>query len=80
MMTKFFYIVDHYIPFPSSEYGGIWNVVAESDDECFDLIIKKDDGDFNSQYYSNLRDNILKSRKFALADDVESKIVEEFTT
>ena len=28
-MTKFFYIVDHYVPFPSSEYGGIWNVIAE---------------------------------------------------
>ena len=38
MMTKFFYIVDHYVPFPSSEYGGIWNVIAENDDECFDLI------------------------------------------
>ena len=33
MMTKFFYIVDHYVPFPSSEYGGIWNVIAEDDDE-----------------------------------------------
>jgi hypothetical protein len=32
-MTKFFYIVDHYVPFPSSEYGGIWNVIAEDDDE-----------------------------------------------
>lgn len=79
-MTKFFYIVDHYVPFPSSEYGGIWNVIAESSEECFDLIVDEDDDDFNSQYYSNLRDNILKSRKFALADDVESKIVEEFTT
>ncbi len=79
-MTKFFYIVDHYVPFPSSEYGGIWNVIAASSEECFDLIVDEDDDDFNSQYYSNLRDNILKSRKFALADDVESKIVEEFTT
>ena len=49
-MTKFFYIVDHYVPFPSSEYGGIWNVIAEDDDECFDLITSADDGDFNSQY------------------------------
>jgi|TARA_Y100001937_G_scaffold88311_1_gene119416 hypothetical protein len=79
-MTKFFYIVDHYVPFPSSEYGGIWNVIAEDDDECFDLITGADDGDFNSKFYGNLRENILKSRTYALAEDLESKIVEEFTT
>ena len=79
-MTKFFYIVDHYVPFPSSEYGGIWNVIASTSEECFDLITNEDDGDFNSQYYSNLRDNILKSSKFALADNVESKVVEGFIT
>jgi hypothetical protein len=80
MSQKFFYIVDHYVPFPSSEYGGIWNVIAENDDECFDLITAEDDGDWNSQYYSNLRENILKSMTFALAEDVESQVVEEFTT
>ena len=80
MMTKFFYIVDHYVPFPSSEYGGVWNVIAENDDECFDLITSRDEGDFNSKYYGNLRENILKSRTFALAEDLESNIVEEFTT
>lgn len=80
MAQKFFYIVDHYVPFPSSEYGGIWNVIAENDDECFDLITEVDEGDWNSQYYSNLRENILKSTTFALAEDVESRVVEEFTT
>jgi len=79
-MTKFFYIVDHYVPFPSSEYGGIWNVIAEDDDECFDLITNTDEGDFNSQYYGNLRENILKSRTYALSEDLESQVVEEFTT
>ena len=79
-MTKFFYIVDHYVPFPSSEYGGLWNVIAEDDDECFDLITGTDDGDFNSKYYGNLRENILKSRTYALSEDLESQVVEEFTT
>ncbi|MAG49861.1 hypothetical protein CMO86_09520 [Candidatus Woesearchaeota archaeon] len=80
MMTqKYFYIVDHFVPFPSSEYGGVWNVIAESDEDCFNLITDSDDG-FNQQYYGNLRENILKSRTYALAEDVESTIVEEFTT
>ena len=75
-----FYIVDHYVPFPSSEYGGIWNVIAQDDNECSDLITSADEGDFNSQYYAHLRENILKSRTYALSEDLESKIVEEFTT
>ena len=28
-MTKFFYIVDHFVPFPTSEYGGVWNVMLK---------------------------------------------------
>ena len=79
-MTKFFYIVDHYVPFPTSEYGGVWGVMAASDEECFDLITDADDGDFNSQYYGHLRENILNSRTYALAEDLDSKIVEEFIT
>ena len=79
-MTKLFYIVDHYVPFPSSEYGGIWNVIAEDDNECFDLISSADEGDFNSQYYAHLRENILNSRTYALSENLDSKIVEEFIT
>ena len=79
MAQKFLYIVDHFIPFPSSEYGGIWNVVAESDDDCFDLITNED-GEMNSQYYNRLRENIMKAPTYALAEDLESCIVEQFTT
>jgi hypothetical protein len=79
MATKFLYIVDHFCNFPRSEYGGIWNVIAEDDDECFDLIKDHDDG-FNEEYYVNLREKVVNAQKFALAEDVESAIVEEFTT
>ena len=80
MAQKFFYIVDHYVPFPSSEYGGVWNVIAEDDDECFDLISNEDDGNFYEKYYSDLRENIMNARTFVLAEDVESTVVESFTT
>jgi len=80
MAQKFLYIVDHYIPFPSSEYGGLWNVIAENDNECFDLIAAEDDGNFYEQYYTTLRENVLSARTYALAEDVESGIVESFTT
>ena len=66
MAPKFLYVVDHFVPFPTSEYGGIWNVVAEHDDECFDLIVDEDGG-FNEQYYNRLRENIMKAPTFQLA-------------
>ena len=80
MTQKFLYIVQHYVPFPASEYGGVWNVIAEDDDECFDLISAEDDGNFYEKYYSDLKENILNAVTFALAEDVESGVVESFTT
>jgi hypothetical protein len=80
MAQKFLYIVDHYVPFPSSEYGGIWNVIAEDADECFDLITSNEEGNFYEKYYSDLKENIINARTYALAEDVESGVVESFTT
>lgn len=80
MTQKFLYIVDHFVPFPASEYGGIWNVIAKDENECFDLIVEQDQ-EFNVQHYPQLRQNIQNSRKYGLAEeDLESTIVEEFTT
>lgn len=77
---KYLYIVDHYVPFPSSEYGGIWNVIAEDDDECFDLITAEDDGNFYEKHYSELKENIVNARVFPLADNEPSSVVDSFTT
>lgn len=74
------YLVDHYIPFPSSEYGGLWNVIAENDDECFDLISAEDYDNFYEKYYSDLRENVLNARIYELAENVESGVIESFTT
>jgi hypothetical protein len=78
-MTKYLFIVDEFVPFPSSEYGGIWNVIAENDDECFDLITDYDQ-EFNQKYYTELRENIINARKFELVKDFESCVVEAFRT
>jgi len=79
-MAKFLYIVDHYVPFPSSEYGGLWNVVAEDDNECFDLITGEDSGGFYETYYTDLKENILNARVYELAEDLDSEVIESFTT
>lgn len=79
MTQKYLYLVDHFVPPPFSECGGLWNVIADNDDECFDLIVREDN-EINLQYYSKLKENIIKSQKFALQDDYESGILEAFTT
>ena len=78
---KYLYIVDHFVPFPQSEYGGLLNVIAEDDNECFDLITEQDN-DLNLQYYQKLRENIAKSPKYKVIDDnsVASEVITSFLT
>jgi hypothetical protein len=76
---KYLYLVDHFCPFPRSEYGGLWNVVAKDNDECFDLIKDYDKG-FDEEFYVNLREKVVNARTFALANEEESRVVEAFTT
>ena len=64
---KYLYVIDHFVPFPQSEYGGVWNVIAKDDE-------------FNIGCYTKLRENIKKSTKYALMDDESSKVVSSFLT
>jgi hypothetical protein len=77
---KYLYIVDHAISFPNSEYGGLWNVIAENNEECFDLMSNHWEYDGYQEYFGKLRENILNAEKFALVENEESRVVEAFTT
>ncbi len=77
---KYYYSVEHFVPFPQSEYGGLWNVIAESDEQCFDIIVSEDD-ELNLGYYGKLRENIKNSSKYQLLqDDIHTKVVSSFIT
>ena len=67
------------MPFPISEYSGIWNVIAKDDNECFDLIVAED-GNQYPEYYNKLRENVIKAQKFALKDEYQSSVIEAFLT
>lgn len=78
---KKIYIVDHYLPFPTSEYGGLWVVLADDDDECFDLIADYDgSAEYNQQHFATLKENIIKARIFSVESTEESYVVDSFTT
>lgn len=75
---KNLYIVEYWVPFPQSEYGGIVNVIAETDSEVFDLLSADDS--FHESYISRIMPNVKKAQKFPLVDQYESGIIEAFVT
>jgi succinate dehydrogenase flavin-adding protein (antitoxin of CptAB toxin-antitoxin module) len=75
---KYLYLVDYWVPFPSSEYGGLVTLIAESDTEAFDILSSEDQ--FDDRYTDRIMERIVNSQKFALVDDYQSGILEAFTT
>lgn len=75
---KYLYIVDYWVPFPSSEYGGVINVIAENDIECHDIL--RDSKDYDDRYESKIMERVVAAPRFALVNQEESRIVESFTT
>lgn len=75
---KSLYIVDYWVPFPSSEYGGVVSLIAESDTEAFVLLSNEDM--YDDRYIDKIMPNVVSAQKFSLADEYESGIIDSFTT
>jgi len=75
---KSLYIVDYWVPFPSSEYGGLINLIAESDTEAFSILTQENT--YDDRYSHLIMPNIVKAQKFSLVDEYESGIIDSFTT
>jgi hypothetical protein len=76
---KFLYLVDYWVPFPASEYGGVLSVIAENDNECHDLLQDWRD-EYTSEYDSRIMERVVNANKFTLVDEEPSRIVDTFTT
>jgi hypothetical protein len=75
---KSLYIVDYWVPFPSSEYGGVVSLIAESDTEAFAILSQEEQ--FDERYVNLIMPNVVSAQKFVLKDDYESGIIDSFTT
>jgi succinate dehydrogenase flavin-adding protein (antitoxin of CptAB toxin-antitoxin module) len=75
---KSLYIVDYWVPFPSSEYGGLVTLIAENDTEAFSLLSEEEQ--FDDRYQNRIMERVVNAQKFALVDDYQSGIIEAFTT
>jgi hypothetical protein len=76
---KYLYLVDYWVPFPSSEYGGLINVIAKNDIECHDILLDWRD-ECDDKYDNLIMEKVNVASSYALAEDIESGIVETFTT
>ena len=75
---KYLYIVDYWVPFPSSEYGGLINLIAENDTEAFEILSSVEQ--FDEKYVDRIMERVVNAQKFALVDEYESGLLEAFTT
>lgn len=76
---KFLYLVDYWVPFPCSEYGGVISVIGEDDNEVHDLLLDWRE-DYNSEFDNRIMERVVNAHTFALANDEDSRIVDTFTT
>jgi hypothetical protein len=76
------YVVNYWVPFPASEYGGMQVVVAKDDEECYKLIAESDESEmkYHKQAEELIRARIKKASRFALDGAYVPEMVRSFTT
>ena len=75
---KYLYIIDYWVPFPQSEYGGVVNVIAKDDSEAFELLAAEEG--FNEDYIDRIMPNVIKAQRLPLDGFFDSNIIDAFTT
>ena len=78
-ITQFLYIIDYWVPFPSSEYGGTISLIAQSDTEAFEVLASEDG--FPQEYKHLIMKNVIEAQKLPFKEKYpEPMIVDAFTT
>jgi hypothetical protein len=76
---KSLYIVNYWVGFPTSEYGGTISVVAKDDNECHDLLLNWRD-EYAESFDDRIMANVVKAPRFLIVGEEESRIVDSFVT
>lgn len=78
-MKKFIYVGEFWVPFPSSEYGGSWSVIASDKNEVATLL-RNQVTEYYKQYDENMLESIEKAKYFELACQPKSMVINTFFT
>jgi hypothetical protein len=75
------YIGRYWVPFPRSEYGGMWSVIANNQEECV-KILEQSEKDYNEEYFHLIPEVVEMAHCFELdkTEKYEPQLVHEFTT
>ena len=78
------YLVYYWMPFPSSEYGGLECVIARDVEHCVE-ILANEVGEYSRSQYPNYLDlirlEVRSAKSYELSNSkLEAGIVESFTT
>ena len=57
---KYLYIIDYWVPIPSSEYGGLINLIASSDTEAFEILAAEQQ--FDDRYTDRIMERVVNSQ------------------
>jgi hypothetical protein len=71
------YIGNYWVPFPRSEYGGTWTVIAENEAQCAELL--KDDA-YEDEYDYLIVEAVSTSKRFGLTGDPAPMVLDTFYT
>ena len=77
---RFIYILDYWVPFPSTEYGGLVTLIAENDQEAFDILAAEEQLDPDNAHIDKLMPNMINATKLKLAEEYKSGIIDVFVT
>lgn len=77
---SYLYVLDYWVPFPASEYGGLITLIAKNDQEAFDILADENQIDHENKHIDKLMPNIINATKLKLADEYESGIIDVFIT
>jgi len=73
------FLVDCWIPFPDSEYGGLYCVVAKDCNYALSLLEKPEHNHY-FQFNNLIQEAVENAQVFELSGDYESGIVKQFMT
>ena len=75
------YIVEHWIPFPMSEYGGVWILIADSDEQAVDMLCDFHPSlNYRNEWQPTIEKQVKEAKKIVVADDEPIGLRHEFIT
>jgi hypothetical protein len=72
------YVGNYWVPFPASEYGGTWSVIAKDEQQCIELLTEHKY--YDDEYNEFIPSAVRQAYVFKLMHDTHPHVVDTFFT